>query len=566
MQDKKGQQLLERLHVMKDKNVFKLLRQATCAEDDIIVSLKNRDDLKGRVDSRSALGEYVGRLFDMAGYLVVNENMVELCLRMLAETPSETSSGPSEVLASLAKHCPHAFEQSAKNLQEWLKALKTSKSRPTVVRPLIGHAVTIICKASSCLAMDKRCSNLCEILLEIAKQETHGPLCRKISEAVTLLSCLMSARAVADNTKGSTKSKTLSAHDHTAPLEAVMSILTNLTSSKKLSRSNSRLAADLDVLAGLLASPMVPGGLNHGASHVDVMTAFNTLVQRQSGALKKAITFISSDLLSGDNDASEVVCAALAAWTASVAAQEETREIAESSRKDADMAMDVEDDNESDSGSQFKAIVGVPSEVAALVECLFTCLEVDGAKVGDVTVPTSSQRLRVFEAAALCCFRLIKRPLIGRQLTTDAWKKLGWTLLHADEGVREELAKELFLTLQTTSVHPRFLVYPLLLPTDSAHYALAEQLLFFNVSRLRRTHDLISQRALVEEDECLAAKAKANMPENLLPFVLYLLSYHPDFPTSTSVESDSDKRKLRKMAMVIRTAVRVLVETLNGRE
>ena len=171
---------------MKDKNVFKLLRQATCAEDDIIVSLKNRDDLKGRVDSRSALGEYVGRLFDMADYLVVNENMVELCLRMLAETPSETSSGPSEVLASLAKHCPHAFEQSAKNLQEWLKALKTSKSRPTVVRPLIGHAVTIICKASSCLAMDKRCSNLCEILLEIAKQETHGPLCRKISEAVHL--------------------------------------------------------------------------------------------------------------------------------------------------------------------------------------------------------------------------------------------------------------------------------------------------------------------------------------------------------------------------------------------
>ena len=62
VQDKKGQQLLERLHVMKDKNVFKLLRQATCAEDDIIVSLKNRDDLKGRVDSRSALGEYVGRL------------------------------------------------------------------------------------------------------------------------------------------------------------------------------------------------------------------------------------------------------------------------------------------------------------------------------------------------------------------------------------------------------------------------------------------------------------------------------------------------------------------------
>ena len=82
--DKKGQQLLERLHVMKDKNVFKLLRQATGAEDDIIVSLQNRDDLKGRVDSRSALGEYVGRLFDTAGYLAVNENMAELCLQMLA--------------------------------------------------------------------------------------------------------------------------------------------------------------------------------------------------------------------------------------------------------------------------------------------------------------------------------------------------------------------------------------------------------------------------------------------------------------------------------------------------
>ena len=567
--DKKGQQMLERLHVMKDKNVFKLLRQATRAEDDIIVSLQNRDDLKGRVDSRSALGEYVGRLFDTAGYLVVNENMAELCLQMLSESPPEISGKASAMLASVVKHCPRAFEHSADGLQQWLEMLKASKSRSSVVRPLIGNAVTIVCKASSCLSLDAKCGDLCTNLLSIAKQETHGPISRKIAEAVTLLSCLMSARAARGTTGTSSgKSKKQPAYDQSAPLEAVLSVVANLTTSKKLSTSNPRLATDLDVLAGLLASPLVPAVFDSGVSHGDVMSAFNVLVQRQSSALKKATTFIRHDLLRGGEQVGEEACAAIAAWTAGVAAQEESREIADSSRNnfDLDQGVNAEDDDDSVADSGLKAIRGAPPDVTALVECLFDCLEADGAKAGDAEVPSSSLRLRVFEAAALCCFQLIKRPLIGRQLTTDAWKKLGWTLLHAEEAVREKLAKELFVTLQTTSIHPRFLVYPLLLSTDSAHHTFAEQLLFFNISRLRRTHDLISQRALVEENESLAAKAKANMPENLLPFVLYLLSYHPEFPTSTNVESDADKRKLRKMATVIRTAVKVLVETLSGEE
>ena len=44
----KGSQLLERLHVMKDKNVFKLLKRAVSPEDSIIGNIESRSDLKGR--------------------------------------------------------------------------------------------------------------------------------------------------------------------------------------------------------------------------------------------------------------------------------------------------------------------------------------------------------------------------------------------------------------------------------------------------------------------------------------------------------------------------------------
>ena len=43
------------------------------------------------------------------------------------------------------------------------------------------------------------------------------------------------------------------------------------------------------------------------------------------------------------------------------------------------------------------------------------------------------------------------------------------------------------------------------------------------------------------------------MPEGLLPYVLHLLSYHPDFPSSSAMEDEGDKRRCRNIAKVPRT-------------
>ena len=40
------------------------------------------------------------------------------------------------------------------------------------------------------LVSGREVRDLCEVLLSIARQESHGPTCRKIAEAVTLLACL----------------------------------------------------------------------------------------------------------------------------------------------------------------------------------------------------------------------------------------------------------------------------------------------------------------------------------------------------------------------------------------
>lgn len=573
----KGSQLLERLHVMKDKNVFKLLKRAVSPEDSVIGNIENRSDLKGRVDSKSALGEYVGRLYDSAAFMVIGENMAAHLLQLMAAAPAEVAAPVSGELDFITKHSSSVFDSCAEDLQDWITSARASKSRSSV-RSVIKHAVNIISRASGGISSDEMCGELCKELVSVAKEETDAALCGRLSGLVLQLACCAEARR--SGSKGSTKSK--GKQSSSTPMDVASSALNHVCSHKKLSLVNKRLASDLMIAAGLLRSPLAMTTAPSGLASADVSAAYRGYIDSHMSSAKKIRSFVTAEVLTED-DAPDGIGAALTAWSESVASELQAEEVrvleekAQSQEGSQEMATDKEDeDDEVEVGEaekagdkdsdDFIAIKGASEDAQELVQTLFSTLESDGAKVGDVDVPTGQARLRAFEAAALCCLNLMKRPSIGRQLTTDAWKKLGWSLMHADEGVRGVLVEQLFLTLQTTSVHLRFLVYPLLLMTEPRYAPKAEHALFFNVMRLRRTHEVISAKAVASQSDSMQRKAQDNMPENVMPYVLYLLSYHPEFPTTTTVESESDRRKLRKMATIIRTAVRVLVETLPGEE
>jgi hypothetical protein len=135
--------LLEKLLLVKDKTVFRLLLNSLSSTDSVGDACAHRDDLRQRLDSKSPLGEYVACLYDAAGHKVANKGVVIDILNYMV-SPSSADCGPelqavtSTLLAALAKHVPHAFKDAARLLEAWLsKCSDDNRESTTVVQGLM---------------------------------------------------------------------------------------------------------------------------------------------------------------------------------------------------------------------------------------------------------------------------------------------------------------------------------------------------------------------------------------------------------------------------------------------
>jgi hypothetical protein len=72
----------------RDKTIFRLLSRATASNDDIVNLCAARDDLKQRLDSKSALGQYVGSMFDFAASMFTNADMIRIFVLFLQKSVS----------------------------------------------------------------------------------------------------------------------------------------------------------------------------------------------------------------------------------------------------------------------------------------------------------------------------------------------------------------------------------------------------------------------------------------------------------------------------------------------
>jgi hypothetical protein len=260
-----------------------------------------------------------------------------------------------------------------------------------------------------------------------------------------------------------------------------------------------------------------------------------------------------------------IVCAALKLWTSFVTV---TADPSNTQNKDTDRGEerseeDVEDEDENaDADSNESGETEMPADVHDLVSVLFECIACEGATVCGLEIDGAVARLAVYESAALCAVECIRLCVVGRLLQVGHWHRLGWAFLAPNEGMRRRLLGALNTVIQTTAVHPRFLAYPCLFATDDTLAPIAEQGLMFAVRRLRSTHDGLCGLAIEKNSDKLRALAEINMPETVLPYVLHLLSYHPDFPTSSSIEDEADKRRLKGITKNLRMVTDTLLNSL----
>jgi hypothetical protein len=64
-----------------------------------------------------------------------------------------------------------------------------------------------------------------------------------------------------------------------------------------------------------------------------------------------------------------------------------------------------------------------------------------------------------------------------------------------------------------------------------------------------------------EEAERLRRIAEDNMPECILPYALYLLSHHPDFPSSVHLDGEGDQRRAAELTNSLRMMITVLLNS-----
>jgi hypothetical protein len=204
-----------------------------------------------------------------------------------------------------------------------------------------------------------------------------------------------------------------------------------------------------------------------------------------------------------------------------------------------------------------------------LTDLLFECIASEGKRFAGAIVEKKEDSSQLLEACAIDGILLCRVIFFSDSVTPLRWQELAWTLINVDMEIQRNLVN---LLTQTIQIHPlplKFLAFPCLFanhPVDMADQA--KKALIFAVKRLRRTHEELNAQLVLEKDEKARERLKYysqyTTPEMILPYLLYLLSYHPHFPSSMNVDNDEDCKRVQSMISCVRLLIGCLQLTLRN--
>jgi uncharacterized membrane protein YgcG len=509
--DKKSLPLMRLLEV-KDKNVFRLFHAVVDVsevdkDNSIDSCVARRDELKQRVDSKSSLGNYCGLLHDFSAHCFVNPKMVR---ELIAFATSAPNSEAATLLQSIAKHMGAVFSGSAFELHKWILSSLTlssgKRAAPAGAAASAGTVLVIIKLVAGHIAADEGAEKLCQFLLAQAQTHTDPAVCEALGDTVS--------RMVTAGCR--------------CPVARTFDVL---ASDKHLKTSSPRLEHDLSALMGLVSAAEKGG----------------------SDASQRLIAFVNDSLLGGavviEDDDGE-------ALPGKIGGQDTfARAAGVGLRLWAGLLLADAATNKAFSMSR---------GVRSLIDTCFACMSSEGSILGMARFHRTQDQHAVKVASVCTVISLMKMRSVSLGLDPVEWQVLAWAMLDKDEDTRKTVLSQLSTIIQTSTVHPRFLVYPCLFASDERLAPLAERALLFTVMRMRNTHDALCARAMEDSLEETRLKAEQNMPECILPYALHLLSHHPDFPTSTTVDGEGDQRRMDDLIRSVKMIVNVLRNSLRA--
>jgi hypothetical protein len=205
-------------------------------------------------------------------------------------------------------------------------------------------------------------------------------------------------------------------------------------------------------------------------------------------------------------------------------------------------------------------------ELRKLTKLLLECIENGGKQFAGLNIENHEDQMQFIEASAINCVLLCRILAFGELMRTSQWQELAWKLVNSDIDMKRTLLTALASTIQVYPVPLKFLAFPCLFATVPELADQAQKALVFAIRRLRRSHEEMTAKLVNEKDETQRDKLKYWVqeitPERVLPHLLYLLSYHPEFPTSMAVENEEDRKKVKDILKCVQMLIFSLQSTL----
>lgn len=212
-----------------------------------------------------------------------------------------------------------------------------------------------------------------------------------------------------------------------------------------------------------------------------------------------------------------------------------------------------------------------PSYLVDYMELLFSSIKSYGTKILDIKILNGERQSKIREVSTVCLIQMLAIKSVGKGISIREWKTISWAFLDDNEECRRNIFQTFSTLIQTHCIHPRYLAIPCLLASDSSLSSQAQQSLLFTVRRLNRTHIDLCEKAieaqesnLQEEKDNFVALSKVNSPECILPYLFYLLSHHPDFPSSADLAAEGDEERLRGIYRSIKMMYFVILQSVGN--
>jgi len=574
-----------------------------------------RDDLRRRLDSKSPLGGYMARLFDTSAIHMLANPYTASCLlyhmTAVAKIPEEfdereESSGrvremkdTSDLLMLLAKHFPMIFAGSAPDLEAWLMAIcedtrdnrrpssssATSKyRRSTTTRVtrsearnraleqftrVLKYAAKNLCDTNENTSGDadhnrNTTRNLCAALLKYAKEYNDPLACEMLAQGVCTI--VRGGHTYADIVPESALSSS-----RLCDAFGVTSALNILSKTNRMSLSSplERVACDLHVFASLLSA--------YGESARELSGPFdrlNKFLKEQIFSPESSLHERSSDCSQDPNDDFYLLTLVGAMKVYSeLAFKSAIREsmvsgVSPFTQRQGALPEEESDDESFSDHEQKPMSQRFPEYAVPILSLVFECICSYGSKFSGIAIPGTSRHVLLRETAAVCLIRMLKIKSVGKGINTAEWQALAWTLLDENDTCRRRILQSLSIMIQTHCVHPRFLALPCIVASDESLQGMAEQALTFAMKRLRATSMELRSRAISlpdlssEEGQRLQQMAEDNTPECVVPYLIHLLSHHPDFPSSPTLSAEGDSERMRNVLRCVKMLYHILLTAL----